>query len=46
MVLGTWSRKDRLYGGEQGFSVASNGASKSSSGPPSARLPELAPRRP
>ena len=25
MVLGRWSRKDRLYGGEDGFSVISNG---------------------
>ena len=25
MVLGTWSRKDRLYGGEQGFSVEAEG---------------------
>jgi len=25
MVLGTWSRKDTLYGGESGYSVLSNG---------------------
>ena len=25
MVLGTWSRKDRLYGGEAGYSVTGNG---------------------
>ena len=25
MVLGTWSRKDRLYGGEAGYSVESDG---------------------
>jgi N12 class adenine-specific DNA methylase/predicted RNA methylase len=25
MVLGTWSRKDRLYGGESGYSVIGNG---------------------
>ena len=25
MVLGSWSRKDRLYGGNDGYSVASNG---------------------
>src|SRR4051794_17889036 len=25
MVLGSWTRKDRLYGGEDGYGVASNG---------------------
>ena len=39
MVLGTWSRKDRLYGGEATASSAT-ATSPSSSAPPSSRLPE------
>ena len=44
MVLGTWSRKDRLYGGEQGFSVEANGELEEQLRLAVSRLPELAPR--
>ena len=44
MVLGTWGRKDRLYGGEQGFSVASSGVLEDQLRAAVASLPELAPR--
>src|SRR3954447_16949219 len=41
MVLGTWSRKDRLYGGEQGFSVVSTGPLEDALRAAVGRLPEL-----
>ena len=44
MVLGTWSRKDRLYGGEQGFSVVANGVLEEQLRLAVSRLPEFAPR--
>ena len=44
MVLGTWSRKDRLYGGEQGFSVTGDGELEARLRDAVARLPELMPR--
>jgi N12 class adenine-specific DNA methylase len=43
MVLGTWSRKDRLYGGEQGLSVVANGNLGEQLRAAIGRLPELAP---
>lgn len=43
MVLGTWTRKDRLYGGEQGFGVTSTGALEDGLRAAVGRLPELAP---
>jgi N12 class adenine-specific DNA methylase/predicted RNA methylase len=42
-VLGTWSRKDRLYGGEAGYSVLSNGDLASQLEEAIRRLPERAP---
>jgi N12 class adenine-specific DNA methylase len=44
MVLGTWGRKDRLYGGEASYGVASNGVLEDQLRVAVARLPELAPR--
>ncbi|ODU01095.1 MAG: hypothetical protein ABS79_02265 [Planctomycetes bacterium SCN 63-9] len=41
MVLGAWSRKDRLYGGEQGFSVAATGPLEDALRAAVGRLPEL-----
>jgi N12 class adenine-specific DNA methylase/predicted RNA methylase len=43
-VLGSWSRKDRLYGGEQGFSVTFSGDLEAALRAAIARLPELATR--
>ena len=46
MVLGTWSRKDRLYGGEQGYSVAATGPLDEALKAAVGRLPEaVGPRR-
>ena len=42
MVLGTWSRKDTLYGGE-GYSVTGNGDLAAQLDDAIGRLPELAP---
>ena len=44
MVLGSWSRQDRLYSGEQGFSVSFDGDLRASLREAVAQLPELAPR--
>ena len=47
-VLGSWSRKDRLYGGEEGYSVNSNGDLAEQLGSRSSRsrsLPRGSPRR-
>ena len=44
MVLGTWSRKDRLYGGEQGFSVEANGVLEDQLRAAVGRLPEFGTR--
>jgi N12 class adenine-specific DNA methylase len=41
MVLGAWSRKDRLYGGEQGYSVAATGSLEDALRAAVGRLPEL-----
>ena len=43
MVLGHWSRKDRLYGGEAGYSVTSNGNLSEQLDAAIRRLPESAP---
>ena len=43
MVLGTWSRKDRLYGGERATASPRTATWPSSSAPPSAGCPERAP---
>jgi N12 class adenine-specific DNA methylase len=43
MVLGTWSRKDRLYGGDQGFSVEANGVLEDQLRAALSRLPEIRP---
>ncbi len=43
-VLGSWSRKNRLYGGEQGFSVTFAGDLEPSLRAAIARLPRLATR--
>ena len=40
-VLGTWSRKDRLYGGDGGYSVAGDGDLASRLDAAIGRLPEL-----
>ena len=45
MVLGTFSRKDRLYGGDSGYSVTSNGDLADSLAQAIGRLPEFAPSR-
>ncbi len=45
MVLGTWSRKDTLYGGESGYSVLSNGDLTTQLQEAIGRLPEFAPAR-
>jgi hypothetical protein len=45
MVLGTWSRKDTLYGGE-GYSVISNGDLAQKLGEAIQRLPQFAPIQP
>ena len=45
MVLGTWSRKDRLYGGESGYSVVGNGDLASQLRAAVERLPRIAPTR-
>ena len=42
-VLGAWSRKDRLYGGNGGYSVASDGDLATRLDAAVGRLPELAP---
>ncbi|MDQ2622644.1 MAG: DEAD/DEAH box helicase family protein, partial [Actinomycetota bacterium] len=44
-VLGTWSRKDRLYGGEDGYSVVAEGDLAARLDAAVGRLPELAPTR-
>jgi SAM-dependent methyltransferase len=44
MVLGTFSRKDRLYGGEQGFSVDASGVLEDQLRAAVCRLPELGSR--
>ena len=44
MVLGTWSRKDRLYGGEQGFSVEADGVLEDQLRAAVGRLPEFGTR--
>ncbi|WP_201750319.1 DEAD/DEAH box helicase family protein [Tautonia marina] len=44
MVLGTWSRKDRLYGGD-GYSVTANGHFEEQLHEAIRRLPEQAPHR-
>lgn len=41
MVLGTWSREDRLYGGEGGYSLAANGELAQQLKAAVERLPEL-----
>lgn len=43
MVLGTWSRKDTLYGGEAGYSVIGNGDLAGPLRDAVQRLPEFAP---
>ena len=43
---GTWSRKDRLYGGEEGYSVEATGELSEQLREAIKRLPELAPREP
>jgi N12 class adenine-specific DNA methylase/predicted RNA methylase len=43
MVLGHWSRKDRLYGGQEGYSVTANGDLPAQLDAAVRRLPELAP---
>jgi N12 class adenine-specific DNA methylase len=43
MVLGTWSRKDRLYGGDDGYSVTGNGNLAEQLKAAIDRLPEFAP---
>ena len=43
MVLGEWSRKDRLYGGESGYSVRGSGDLASQLKAAVGRLPRLAP---
>jgi N12 class adenine-specific DNA methylase/predicted RNA methylase len=45
-VLGNWSRKDRLYGGEAGYSVLANGDLEHQLDAAIRRLPESAPSRP
>src|SRR3954451_6862752 len=40
MVLGTWTRKDRLYGGDDGYSVTSNGSLADGLRAAIGRLPE------
>ena len=45
MVLGTWSRKDRLYGGDSGYSLNGNGDLADSLAQAIERLPEFAPSR-
>ncbi len=42
-VLGAWSRKDRLYGGDDGYSVTGNGVLSGQLDAAIRRLPELAP---
>jgi N12 class adenine-specific DNA methylase len=42
MVLGTWSRKDRLYGGESGYSVTGSGDLAQQLDQAIRRLPEFA----
>ena len=44
MVLGNWSRKDRLYGGDEGYSVEATGELSEQLGEAIKQLPELAPR--
>jgi N12 class adenine-specific DNA methylase len=43
MVLGAWSRKDTLYGGDEGYSVTSNGDLAEQLREAIRRLPEFAP---
>lgn len=43
MVLGTWTRKDRLYGGDSGYSVAGNGDLAQQLEGAIGRLPTFAP---
>jgi N12 class adenine-specific DNA methylase/SAM-dependent methyltransferase len=43
MVLGSWSRKDRLYGGDSGYSLVSNGVLSEQLAAAIRRLPEIAP---
>ena len=43
-VLGSWSRKDRLYGGEEGYSVEATGELSEQLREALNRLPELSPR--
>ncbi len=43
MVLGTWSRKDTLYGGDEGYSVTGNGDLAAQLREAIRRLPEFAP---
>ena len=45
MVLGTWSRKDRLYGGDSGYSVIGAGDLAAQLQAAIRRLPEFAPLR-
>ena len=45
MVLGTWSRKDTLYGGDSGYSVLSTGDLSDQLKSAIRRLPELAPKQ-
>ena len=45
-VLGTWSRKDRLYGGDGGYSVASSGDLAARLDAAIGRLPKLEATRP
>ena len=45
MVLGTWSRKDTLYGGDDGYSVTGNGDLARQLQDAIGRLPEFAPLR-
>ena len=44
LVLGSWSRKDRLYGGDEGYSVNSNGDLAEQLRSALVALPEVAPR--
>jgi N12 class adenine-specific DNA methylase len=46
MVLGTWSRKDTLYGGETAYSVIGNGNLAEQLEAAIGRLPEFAPLEP
>lgn len=45
MVLGTWSRRDRLYGGDDGYTLQSNGVLEEQLRDAVQRLPILEPRQ-